>query len=74
MIIKNYAAGDIIKKEGEDSDYAYYIQSGTVDVLVHKKDGFITVAEHGAGNFFGEMGVILEEPRMATFCARVLRF
>lgn len=70
MITKNYAAGDIIITEGEDSDYAYYIQSGTVDVLVHKKDGHMTVAEHGAGDFFGEMGVILEEPRMATFRAR----
>ena len=70
MIIKNYATGEIITTEGDDSDYAYYIQSGTVEILVHKKNGSITVAEQSAGDFFGEMGIILEEPRMATVRAR----
>ncbi|MGB0416690.1 MAG: cyclic nucleotide-binding domain-containing protein [Coraliomargarita sp.] len=70
MITKDYAVGEIITKEGDFSDYAYYLKSGTVEVLVNTPDGEKIVAEQFEGDFFGEMGVILEEPRMATIRAK----
>lgn len=70
MITKDYAVGEIITKEGDVSDFAYYIVSGTVEVLVDSPKGEMIIAEQYEGDFFGEMGVILEEPRMATIRAK----
>ncbi|ADE55655.1 cyclic nucleotide-binding domain-containing protein [Coraliomargarita akajimensis] len=70
MITKNYAAGEYIVREGEESEHAYYIVSGTVEVVVNTPKGERFVANQHAGEFFGEMGAILEEPRMSSTRAK----
>lgn len=70
MITQNYLAGEIIVKEGDHSDFAFFLKTGTVEVLVNTLKGEKIVSEQFAGDFFGEMGVILEEPRMATLRAK----
>ncbi|MEM7792618.1 MAG: cyclic nucleotide-binding domain-containing protein [Verrucomicrobiota bacterium] len=60
----------IIVREGEAPDFAFYIKSGTVEVFIKTSQGEKLVAEHHRGDFFGEMGLILEEPRLATVRAK----
>lgn len=58
-----YKAGDVIVTQGEPSnDEAYYVQSGSVEVL---QDGKI-ISTLPAGQVFGEISLVMNEPRTAT--------
>lgn len=70
MITRNYSAGELIVREGDAAETAFYIVSGTVEVFVNTSNGEKFVVEQGEGDFFGEMGMILEEPRMASIRAK----
>ena len=70
MITRNYSAGELIVREGDTAETAFYLVSGTVQVFVNTSEGEKLVAEQSAGDFFGEMGMILEEPRMASIRAK----
>ncbi|MGB0414688.1 MAG: cyclic nucleotide-binding domain-containing protein [Coraliomargarita sp.] len=70
MITRNYAAGELIVREGDAAESAFYLVSGTVEVFVDASGSERFVAEQHAGDFFGEMGMILEEPRMASIRAK----
>jgi hypothetical protein len=54
--------GDVIVREGEPADRFYIITSGRVDVLRGKR----AVARLGPGEYFGEIGLLGGEPRVAT--------
>lgn len=69
--LKKYNAGDIVFKEGEDSDFVYIVIDGKADVF--KRDHFknkIHIATLGNGALIGEMGVFLDMHRSATICAK----
>ncbi len=66
MQTKHYPAGETIFNEGDDSDFAYYLVSGTVEVVMETKNGPYVLAELHAGEIFGEMGMINDKPRLAT--------
>ena len=54
--------GDVIVRRGEAADAMYFILSGEVEIEI--KDG-----QHprlGAGEFFGEIAILNDEPRTAT--------
>ena len=62
-------AGEIVFREGEVGDCAYFIQSGAVDV-VREEDGHEkVVARLEAGQYFGEMALLSDHPRNATIRA-----
>ncbi len=63
------AKGEIILRQGEIADKMYLICRGEVEVL--DKDGNVmnTLKD---GNFFGETGVLLARPRIATVRAKSL--
>ncbi|HVF35694.1 MAG TPA: cyclic nucleotide-binding domain-containing protein [Candidatus Saccharimonadia bacterium] len=63
------AAGSAIFREGERGDEMYIIESGTVD-LVRQARGSEPVATFEAGECFGEMALLEEQPRFATAIAR----
>lgn len=65
-----YKPGQIIFREGEDSDAAYYIASGTVEIYKRGTQGTILLAELGQGEIFGEMGIISSRPRSAYAAAK----
>lgn len=66
FIIENVEPGQIIFKQGEEGDCAYFIQSGEVDVM-RQEDGVQRVfAKLSKGQYFGEMALISEAPRNAT--------
>jgi CRP/FNR family cyclic AMP-dependent transcriptional regulator len=57
--------------QGEPAEHFYVIESGRFDVLVADRDGSETpVNVLGAGDWFGEVGLINDTPRTATVRAR----
>jgi MFS family permease len=59
------AAGDVVLREGEDSDRFFIIESGLVEVT---QDG-VALRREGPGEFFGEIGLLRDVPRTATVTA-----
>ncbi len=64
-----YTPGDNIVSYGEISYEMYFISRGIVDVT--NQSGSITYATLTAGQFFGEMALLLSTPRTATVKAKV---
>ena len=64
--IETYEPGQIIFRQGDAGDCAYFIQSGEVEV-VREGDGTETVLEKlSTGQYFGEMALLSNAPRNAT--------
>jgi CRP-like cAMP-binding protein len=59
-------AGDVIIHQGESGETFYVIASGRVQVVASAKDGETLVNELGAAQFFGEIALLLKQPRTAT--------
>ena len=59
-----FAAGDVIFREGDDSDTCYVVQSGHARALREHADGRqITLATFGPGDIFGELAMFDDERR-----------
>jgi serine/threonine-protein kinase len=63
---KLFAPGTLIVKEGEPGDTAYMIVSGQVRAFRSVASGQETLALMKAGDVFGEMALLLDEPRAAS--------
>ncbi len=63
---KVFYKGDNIIEQGDEGIRAYYIENGSVEVLVEEDGHQLKVAELGAGDIFGEMALINKEVRSAT--------
>lgn len=62
-----FQPGESILREGEMGDTAYMVVSGKCRAFRTTGDGTQeTLAEMGAGDVFGEMALLLEEPRAAS--------
>ena len=62
---KNFVAKEIVFNEGEIGDKLYMIKSGRVKVYIGNK----YMRELGEGSCFGEVALLLNEPRTATIKA-----
>jgi len=62
-----YAPGDLIVRKGDIGREMYFLVNGEVDVL--DRDG-TAIATLGPGSFFGEISLLLSEPRTASVRAR----
>jgi CRP-like cAMP-binding protein len=62
----NVTTGDVVVREGDESDRFYIIESGLVRVTA--ADGHL-LREEGPGDYFGEIGLLRDVPRTATITA-----
>jgi CRP-like cAMP-binding protein len=73
---RTLSPGETIFDEGEPGDQLYVIQSGEVELIREVPSKARVVARLGPGDFFGELGVVLGEPRssraVAVNAARVI--
>jgi len=58
-------AGEILVERGDPGDSLYIIESGTVGVFRKQGDRTTTVAHLSAGETFGEMALLTDQPRNA---------
>ncbi len=68
--VRTYEAGQSLFHEGDEDDTFYVIQSGEIELSRMGPAGRRVVARLGAGDFFGEMSVVLGEPRTVRAVAR----
>jgi serine/threonine-protein kinase len=64
-----FADGQLILREGEAGDAAYIIVSGRCRAFRKVEDREETLATMGPGDVFGEMALLLDEPRAASVVA-----
>jgi len=67
---KNLKKGEIIFHEGNPSDYAYIIGTGSIEIFETTPGGQKVLGILGDNEIFGEMGLIDGLPRSATARAR----
>ena len=68
---QTFGGGDMIFRQDAPSDAAYLIVDGEVEILRQGLDGDAKVLDVlGRGSYFGEMGVIDDQPRSASARAK----
>jgi len=63
---KIFPAGEVLFHEGDEGKHMYIIQTGTVRISKKVREVEKTLVTLGAGEFFGEMSILNNEPRSAT--------
>ena len=61
-----FGRGDVIVREGDAADRFYIIESGQVEGTQAAPDGDVHVLSMGAGEYFGEVGLLRRRTRTAT--------
>lgn len=64
-----YDTGQIIFRQGELGDCAYFIQSGEVEMIRHENGCEFVLAKLSEGEYFGEKSLISPSPRTTTMRA-----
>ncbi len=64
--LERYRKGEVVFVEGGPGDSMYLIESGQVKIVSDVNGEERLFAYLGPGNFFGEMALLLDEPRSAT--------
>jgi putative ABC transport system ATP-binding protein len=60
-------AGEILFRQGDSSDVVYFVESGEIELFHELADGGTEpVVQRGPGQYFGELGPLLNLPRSAT--------
>jgi CRP/FNR family transcriptional regulator len=64
---RRFAAGEVVFREGDNSDTCYIVRSGHTRAVREHTDGrTITLATFGPGDIFGELAMFDDERRSAT--------
>jgi len=64
---RSFTAGDVVFREGDESDTCYVVRSGRARAIREHPDGRqITLATFGPGDIFGELALFDDERRSAT--------
>lgn len=65
-----FDAGEVVVEEGSASDAFFFVMGGAVRVMVGKGDEALEASLLASPECFGEMGLLLEQPRTATIVAK----
>jgi CRP-like cAMP-binding protein len=64
---RRFQAGEVVFREGDESDTCYIVRSGRARAVREHPDGrSITLAHFGPGDIFGELAMFDDERRSAT--------
>jgi CRP-like cAMP-binding protein len=64
---RSFARGEVVFREGDESDTCYVVRSGHARAVRAHQDGrTITLASFGPGDIFGELAMFDDERRSAT--------
>ena len=63
---KTFEAGEVIFREGDDSNEAYWILTGKVEISIETPQGRSILTTLDEGEIFGEMGMVDDQPRAAS--------
>jgi CRP/FNR family transcriptional regulator len=64
---RRFGAGEVVFREGDDSDTCYLVRAGHARAIREHADGRqITLATFGPGDIFGELAMFDDERRSAT--------
>jgi CRP/FNR family transcriptional regulator len=64
---RSFAAGEVVFREGDESNTAYVVRSGHARAIRQHSDGrIITLANFGPGEVFGELAMFDSDRRSAT--------
>jgi CRP-like cAMP-binding protein len=64
---RQFATGEVVFREGDESDTCYVVRSGHARAIREHQDGrSITLARFGPGDIFGELAMFDDEKRSAT--------
>lgn len=66
MAERIYQTNELIFEAGDPSEFAYIIRTGQVEILRDYPENPLRLAVLGAGDVFGEMGLVDERPRSLT--------
>ncbi|MDH5354048.1 MAG: EAL domain-containing protein [Gammaproteobacteria bacterium] len=73
MALKDFStyfdAGEFLFKEGDRADFAYIIESGSVEISHQIGDRKLVLSKLGEGDVLGEMAVVDKQPRTANAIA-----
>ncbi|MEK7877552.1 MAG: cyclic nucleotide-binding domain-containing protein [Pseudomonadota bacterium] len=65
--LRSYPRNTLIMRAGEETDALYIILSGRVKILIPDEEGHeVILAFMGPNEFFGEMGLLDDQPRSAS--------
>jgi len=64
--VESFAKDQIIFNEGDESKYAYFVQSGSVEIFRIVNNNHVIVNKIKQGELFGEMGIVSSAPRVAS--------
>ncbi len=67
--VRRFEPEEIIVREGEPGDSFYLIREGHVHVVKYLEGRELVLAELGLGEGFGEMALLIDQPRSATIKA-----
>ncbi len=68
--VRHYAAGDILFTEGDPAGDIYFIIRGEISISIEKFATPQVITVLGAGEYFGEMAMLLNQTRTATAISR----
>jgi CRP-like cAMP-binding protein len=66
-----FAPGDIVLREGDPADHFYMVIKGEAEATHRGPDGSqVVINRFGPGDYFGEVGLLNDAPRLATVRAK----
>jgi CRP/FNR family cyclic AMP-dependent transcriptional regulator len=64
--IKEFGAGDVLLKEGDQADFVLLLLSGKLEVFVNRSGKDVILTEANPGTVVGELAVLCGIPRSAS--------
>jgi CRP-like cAMP-binding protein len=68
--VKEHAAGDVLLKEGDTSDFVLLVLTGKLEVYVERAGKDLVLTESSPGTILGELAMLCGIPRSASVRAK----